>query len=327
MKIIIDVMGNDYGVEEVVKGSIDAVNEFGDIEVILVGLEEEIKRALDKLEYDKSKVTIKHASEVISNEEEPVRAIRKKKDSSMVLGARLLKDGEGDGFLSTGSTGALFASGIFIIGRLQGVDRGAISITYPTFKGYSLLLDTGANVDSKPEYLYQFAKMGKIYMEEIMDKENPKIGLINIGVEEGKGNKLVRETYELLKDSNLNFIGNIEARDLLKGEADILICDGFIGNIVLKVTEGTAMGIVSMLEEKFSKNLKTKLAAGLMMPELKELGEFMDYREVGGAPILGIKKPVFKAHGSSDSYAVKNAIKRLIEFKNKDIIDSIEKEI
>lgn len=326
MKIIVDVMGSDKGVEEIVKGSIDAVNEF-DVEIILVGIEDEIQKALDIFTYDKTKLSIEHASEVISNEDEPVRAIRRKKDSSMVVAARLLKEGRADGMLSTGSTGALLASGLFIVGRIQGIDRGAISIMYPTFNGHSLLLDTGANVDSKAEYLYQFAQMGKIYMEEIIGKENPKIGLINIGVEEGKGNKLVQETYGILKDSKLNFIGNIEARDLLKGEADILICDGFVGNIVLKVTEGTAMGIVSMLKEKFTKNIKTKLAAGMMMPELKELKAFMDYREVGGAPILGINKPLFKAHGSSDSYAVKNAIKQLIDFINKDIINSIEKEI
>lgn len=326
MKVIVDTMGSDKGSDELVKGALNAIEEY-DIEVILIGNEEEINKKLEKSNYDIKKVEVIGTSQIITNDDDPVRSIRGKKDASMVVGARLLSEGKADGMISTGNTGALLAAGTFIIGRIPGIDRAAISVLYPTMSGFSLLLDAGANVDVRADMLEQFAIMGSIYMENVMEKSSPTVGLINIGVEESKGNKLVRDTYELLHKSELNFIGNIEARDLPKGEVDILVSDGFVGNIVLKLTEGMAISIMEMLKEKFMKNMRTKLAAGFLKTELIELKEFMDYRQYGGAPLLGIKKPLVKAHGSSDSLAVKNGIKQLIDFKNRDIINMIEKEL
>ncbi len=326
MKVIVDTMGSDKGSDELVKGALNAIEEY-DIEVILIGNEEKINKKLEKSNYDIKKVEVIGTSQVITNDDDPVRSIRSKKDASMVVGARLLSEGKADGMISTGNTGALLAAGTFIIGRIPGIDRAAISVLYPTKSGFSLLLDAGANVDARADMLEQFAIMGSIYMENIMEKSSPTVGLINIGVEESKGNKLVKDTYELLHKGELNFIGNIEARDLPKGEVDILVSDGFVGNIVLKLTEGMAISIMEMLKEKFIKNTRTKLAAGFLKTELRELKEFMDYRQYGGAPLLGIKKPLVKAHGSSDSLAVKNGIKQLIDFKNRDIINMIEKEL
>lgn len=326
MKVIVDTMGSDKGSEELVEGALNAIAEYN-IEVILIGDKDEINNKLRKSNYDTSKVEVIGTTEIITNDDDPVRSVRGKKDSSMVVGARLLSEGKADGMISTGNTGALLAAGTFIIGRIPGVDRAAISVLYPTMNGFSLLLDAGANVDARPDMLEQFAIMGSIYMENIMKKSSPTIGLINIGIEESKGNKIVKDTYKLLEKSKLNFIGNIEARDLPKGEVDILVSDGFIGNIVLKLTEGMAMSIMEMLKEKFMKNMRTKFAAGLLKTELVELKEFMDYRQYGGAPLLGIKKPMVKAHGSSDSLAVKNGIKQLIDFENRDIINMIEIEL
>lgn len=323
MKIIIDAMGGDKGPVEVVKGTLDAVNEYG-INVIIVGKEDIIEKELKKYDYAKDKVEILNADDIITNEDDPAIAIRRKKDSSMVVGTRALADGLGDGFLSAGSTGALLASGIFIVKRIKGIDRAALSVLYPTMNGFSLLLDAGANVDCKPEYLYQFALMGSVYMEKVMGIASPTIGLVNIGTEKGKGDILSKETYDIIEKTNLNFIGNIEARELPKGSVDIILSDGFVGNIVLKLTEGMAISIFSILKEGFTKNIRTKIGALLLKPELKDIKGRMDYREYGGAPLLGIKKPIVKAHGSSDAYAIKNAINQLIKFIEKDVIKVIE---
>ncbi|MBU5254721.1 phosphate acyltransferase PlsX [Tissierella praeacuta] len=323
MKIIIDAMGGDKGPIEMVKGTIDAVNEYG-INVILVGKEDIIQNELKKYSYPKDKVEILVANDIITNEDDPAMAIRRKKDSSMVVGAKALSDGIGDGFISAGSTGALLASGIFIVKRIEGIDRAALTVIYPTIKGFSLLLDAGANVDCKPEYLYQFALMASVYMEKAMGVKSPTIGLINIGSEEGKGNLLSKETYEILKKSQLNFKGNIEARELPSGTVDIIVSDGFVGNVALKLTEGMAISIFSILKEEFIKNSRTKVGAALLKPELRNIKAMMDYREQGGAPLLGIRKPMVKAHGSSDAFAIKNAINQLIKFIEKDVIKIIE---
>lgn len=323
MKIIIDAMGGDNGPIEVVKGTIDAVNEYG-INVILVGKEDIIKNELLKYDYSKDKVEILNADDLISNDEDPAVAIRRKKDSSMVVGCKALADGMGDGFISAGSTGALLAAGLFIVKRIDGVDRAALSILYPTLRGFSLLLDGGANVDCKPEYLYQFSIMGSIYMEKVMGINSPTIGLVNIGSEKGKGNTLSKETYEIIEKSHLNFKGNIEARELPSGAVDVIVSDGFVGNIILKLTEGMAISIFSILKKEFMKNFRTKIGAMLLKPELKNIKGRMDYREYGGAPLLGIKKPIVKAHGSSDAYAIKNAINQMIKFIDKDVIKVIE---
>ncbi|WP_313756595.1 phosphate acyltransferase PlsX [Tissierella sp.] len=323
MKIIIDAMGGDKGPIEVVKGTIDAVNEYG-VNVILVGKEDIIQNELKKYDYSKDNVEILVANDIITNEDDPAMAIRRKKDSSMVVGAKALADGIGDGFISAGSTGALLASGIFIVKRIEGIDRAALTVIYPTIKGFSLLLDAGANVDCKPEYLYQFALMGSVYMEKAMGVKFPTIGLINIGAEEGKGNTLSKETYEILKKSQLNFRGNIEARELPSGIVDVIVSDGFVGNVALKLTEGMAISIFSILKEEFVKNSRTKIGAALLKPELRNIKAMMDYREQGGAPLLGIRKPMVKAHGSSDAFAIKNAINQLIKFMEKDVIKIIE---
>lgn len=326
MKIIVDAMGGDKGPVEIIKGALDAVNEY-DVNVILVGKKNIIENELKKYKYSKEKIEILNAEDEITNEDDPAIAIRRKKDASMVVGAKALADGLGDGFISAGSTGALLASGIFIVKRIDGIDRAAISVLYPTLTGFSLLLDAGANVDCKPEYLYQFALMGSIYMQNVMEIQSPAVGLVNIGIEKGKGNNLAKETFNIIEKSQLNFKGNIEARELPNGIVDIIVCDGFVGNVVLKLTEGMAMSIFSILKDGFMKNFRTKIAAMLIKSELKNIKSRMDYREYGGAPLLGTKKPIVKAHGSSDAYAIKNGINQLKRFIENDVIKIIENNI
>lgn len=326
MKIIVDGMGGDKGCKEVVKGCVDATKELG-INILIVGQEAKLVDELSKYEYPHDKIEVINAEEVISNDEEPALAIRRKKNSSVVVGLKALAEGIGDGFVSAGSTGALLAGGLFIVKRINNIERAAIGTVYPTIKGISLLIDAGANVDCKPEYLLQFAVMGSIYCEKILDKESPKVGLVNIGTEEGKGNSLVKDAYNLLKESKLNFIGNIEARDIPNGIADVIVCDGFVGNVVLKLTEGMAISIFSKLKEDISKSSISKIGALMLKPQLKSFVKLMDYREYGGAPLLGLKKPVVKAHGSSDSIAIKNAIKQVKNFVEKDVINLIEADI
>ncbi len=326
MKIIIDTIGADKGASEIIKGSISAIKEF-DIELLLVGKEEFISEELKKYEYDSDRISILNAEDEIKNTDEPALAIRRKKDSSMVVAFNALKDGLGDGLVSTGSTGALLAGGLFIIKRIKGIDRAALASVFPTVKGQSFLIDMGANVDCKPEYLKQFAIMGSIYCEEILDIKSPSVGLLNIGHEEGKGDILRKETYELLKESNLNFIGNYEARDLMTGKCNVMVADGFTGNMILKTTEGIAMSVGGVLKESIMSSFKGKIGALLLKPQLKELKSSLDYREYGGAPLLGISKPVIKAHGSSDHIAFKNAIKQTIVCIEKDIINIIDKKI
>ena len=326
MKIILDTMGSDKGYGEIVKGAIDGVNELG-VNIVLVGMEDLLKKELSKYNYPRDFIEILNAEEYISNEDEPVLAIRRKKNSSMVLGLEALAKGEGDGFVSTGNTGALLAGGLFIVKRVKGVERAALATVYPTRKGFSFMLDIGANVDSKPEYLLQFATMGSIYSEQVLGVKSPTIGLANIGVEEGKGNALVREAYKLLLDSNLNFIGNVEVRDIPEGIADVIVCDGFMGNTILKLTEGMAITMFSALKDEFTSSFKSKLGALMLKSQLKSFKNNLDYREYGGAPLLGLKKPVVKAHGSSDAFAIKNAIRQVKTFSDNNIIEIIEKNI
>lgn len=326
MKIIVDAMGGDNAPSEIVKGVIDAVKEY-DIEVILVGLEDSINKELKKYNYPEEKVEVLNADQIITNEDDPAVAIRRKKDSSIVVAARALSEGKADGLISAGSTGALLATGLFIVKRIDGIDRAALTVVYPALNKLSLLVDAGANVDSKPEYLYQFALMGSIYMENVLGIESPTVGLVNIGSEKGKGNQLTKATYDLLEKSNLNFVGNVEARDLPDGKVDVIVCDGFVGNIVLKLTEGMASSIFSILKKEFTKDLKSKIGASILSPALKNIKIKMDYREYGGAPLLGTKKPMFKAHGSSDAYAMKNGIGQLVKFIDNDVISVIEENI
>src|SRR5699024_2072350 len=306
MKIIVDTLGGDKGPGEVVKGSILAIEELG-VNITLIGNEETLKREIIKYDYPKDKIEIVNATEEITNEDEPTKAIRRKKNSSMVIGLEMLRDGLGDGFVSAGSTGALLSGGIFIVKRIKGIKRAALASVFPTKNGFSFLLDIGANADCKPEYLQQFAIMGSIYSEKVLGINSPKVGLINIGTEKGKGNQLVKDSYELLSNSRINFIGNLEARDIPEGTVDVMVCDGFIGNIVLKLTEGLASSGASMLKDEITKSFFAKLRALMLKPNLKVFKEKLDYREYGGAPLLGISKPVIKAHGSSDALAFKNA--------------------
>lgn len=323
MKIAIDTLGGDLGPEEVVKGVLSA-RETEDFEALLLGKKDQLEALVHKYTSDVKGFTFVEAPVVISNEEDPALAIRRKKDSSMVVGATLVSEGQADGLLSSGSTGALLASGLFIIKRMEGMERAALSVFFPTMNGFSLLLDAGANMDCKPEYLYKFALMGSRYIEKVHGIDNPRIALLNIGSEEGKGNKLTKETYELLKESSLNFIGNIEPRELISGGYEVMVCDGFSGNVALKTTEGVAMTLLSLMKQAMMKNIKTKIGALLTKKEIKQVLQGLDYRETGGAPLLGLRKPVFKAHGSSDALAYRNAIKQMVQFIKMDVISYIE---
>lgn len=318
MKILFDANGGDNAPFEVVKGAIDARNELG-VEIAFVGNEDAIKSSLNKLN---EKAEIINASENIENNEEPAFALRKKKDSSTVVGISLLKEKKYDAFVSAGSTGALLAGGLFIIGRIDNVKRAVLPTSIPNLKGSTLVIDSGANMDCSEDLLLQFAKMGDQYLK-INGIENPRIGLLNVGVEEHKGNTLTKAVYPLLKDSGLNFIGNVEARDLSLGVCDLVVCDGFIGNVLLKTTEGTAYFVSKMLENLVENaNLSSEMVkdvGGLMMKAKKSL----DYSEIGGALLLGIKEIVIKAHGSSDSNAIKNATKQALQAYETKIVEKI----
>jgi glycerol-3-phosphate acyltransferase PlsX len=326
VKIVLDCMGNDNGPEVMVEGAKQAMSVNDDLNIIFVGNKEKIDKLL-KDSY-KDRITVINATEEITNNESPVKAIRTKKDASLVKGMNLLKEGKGDAIISAGSTGALLAGAVFIVGRLKGIQRAALTTVYPTKNKPSLLLDIGANVDCKPEFLEQFAIMGSVYADKILNRKNPKIGLANIGAEAKKGNSLVKEAYDKLIDlDNINFIGNIEVRDLMKGEVDVIVCDGFVGNVILKTTEGTALTIFDLLKETFLSKTIYKIGALLLKSGLKTFKRKFDYSEYGAAPLLGVKAPVFKAHGSSNSKSIKNAILCAVDYLNKDIINTIQKEI
>ncbi len=323
MKIVLDGMGGDNAPVEIVKGAVEA-SKLIDDEIIIVGDEEIIKKQLKKYSYDKNKITTKHTTQVIENEDAPVKAVRTKKDSSMVVGINMLKSGEGDLFISAGNTGAMMAGALFNLGRIQGIDRPALASVYPILGDkVCLLVDAGANAECKPNNLLEFAMMGSIYMDKVIGRENPEVGLVNLGVEENKGSTLTKAAFELLDKSHVNFVGNVEARDVPMGACDVIVCDGFVGNVILKLTEGLALNILSLLKNKFTEGAKAKLGAMLLMDKLKDLkGEF-DYTEYGGAPILGVKGPVVKMHGSSNANAVKNTILKGIPFAKENVVGTI----
>lgn len=326
MRIFVDGMGGDNAPIEVVKGCILAIQEY-DIDLSIIGNEDLISMELSKYHYDKSKIIVIPSTEVIENTEEPALAIRRKKDSSLVVGLESMKQYENSVIISAGSTGALLAGGLLKLGRIKGIYRPALAPALPTQNGISLLLDAGANADCKSSYLQQFAIMGSIYMKNVLGIENPRVGLINIGSEEKKGNELVKETYQLLKESDINFIGNVEAREIPNGVADVLVCDGFTGNIVLKLTEGVAMYIFKALKDTIMASTKGKIGGMLLKSNLKDFKNQMDYSEYGGAPLLGVKGGVIKAHGSSDAKAIKNAIRQGIKFIENDVLSEISKKI
>jgi len=327
MKILLDGMGGDNAPHAAVKGAVDAAAKIQH-EIVILGDENRIRSELDKYDYDRSKISIVHTSEVISNEEAPVKAVRTKQDSSLVKGITMLNNGEGDLFISAGSTGAMMAAGLFILKAIDGIDRPAIASVYPILgKGASLLVDAGANSECRAANLLQFACMGDIYMKKVMGVENPKVGLVNIGVEEQKGTSMTKEAYKLLQKSNLNFVGNVEAREIPNGACDVIVADGFVGNVILKLTEGLAMSIFSTVKEKLTSGFVAKVGAALLYNKLVELKEEFDYSEYGGAPLLGIKGPIVKMHGSSNEKAVMNSILRAVPFMEGKVVETIEKAI
>jgi glycerol-3-phosphate acyltransferase PlsX len=324
MKLAIDAMGGDNAPKEVVLGAMKAIQTFPDLHITLVGDERQITPILTNNE----RISILHTEEVILGTDEPVRAVRRKKNASMVLAAQLVADSEADGCISAGNTGALMASGLFVVGRIEGIDRPALAPTLPTIGGEGfLLLDVGANVDSKPENLLQNAIMGSIYCEKVRGVTNPRVGLLNIGTEEKKGNELAKHTFSLLQNANLNFVGNVEARDLLDGVADVVVTDGFTGNMVLKTIEGTALSMFKMLKTALTSSLKSKLAAAVLKPDLAQLKSKLDYSEYGGAALFGLKAPVIKAHGSSDANSIFNAIRQTRNMVEKEVASTIKETI
>ncbi|MDY5771260.1 MAG: phosphate acyltransferase PlsX [Anaerovoracaceae bacterium] len=327
MRIILDGMGGDNAPAAVVEGAVIASKEI-EHEIVIIGQEELIQNELNKYRYNPKKISVVNAREVITNEEAPVRAVRSKKDSSIVRGINMVKNGEGDIFISAGSTGALLSGGLFILGRIQGIDRPALASVYPIVGGTpSLLVDAGANAECKPNNLLEFGIMGNIYMEKVIGRENPKVGLVNIGTEAAKGNTLTKAAYELLEQSDMNFIGNVEAREVPKGVCDVIVCDGFTGNVVLKLTEGLAWNILQVIKKKFTDGVKAKLGAALLIDKLSELKTEFDYSEYGGAPILGVKGPIVKMHGSSSANAVKNTILKGIPYVEEKVVETIQNSV
>ncbi|MFC2950145.1 phosphate acyltransferase PlsX [Virgibacillus sediminis] len=320
MRMAIDAMGGDHAPEEIVHGAMEAVSKMDNLSITLIGNEEQIKKYLTETK----NIDIIHTEEVITGEDEPVRAVRRKKNASLVLMAKEVKEGRADACISAGNTGALMSSGLFVVGRIPGIDRPALSPTLPTVDGKGfLLLDVGANVDAKPDHLLQYAIMGSIYSEQVRGIFNPTVGLLNVGTEDGKGNELTKKAFDLLKEAPVNFTGNVEARDILSGVADVVVTDGFSGNVALKTIEGTALTMFSMLKETFMSSTKTKIAAGMVKKDLKGLQQKLDYSEYGGAGLFGLAAPVIKAHGSSDRRAVFNAIRQaghMVEYKVADTI-------
>lgn len=327
MKIILDGMGGDNAPASVVEGAVLASKEM-EHEIVLVGQEELLKEELKKHKYDKNRISIVDAREVITNDEAPVRAVRSKKDSSIVKGINMVKSGEGDIFISAGSTGALLSGGLFILGRIQGIDRPALASIYPIVGGRaSLLVDAGANSECKPNNLLEFGIMGNIYMEKVIGRENPKVGLVNIGSESKKGSTLTKAAYELLEQSDMNFIGNVEAREVPKGACDVIVTDGFTGNVILKLTEGLAWNILQVIKKKFTEGVKAKLGAALLIDKIGGLKQEFDYSSYGGAPVLGVKGPIVKMHGSSGANAVKNTILKGIPYVEGNVVGTIQNSV
>lgn len=320
VKVCVDAMGGDNAPGEIVKGAIEALNESEKICLYFVGQEAAVNAELEKYTYDRNRVRVINAEEVIDPNEPPVLAIRKKKDSSIVKGLELVRDKECDAFLSAGSSGAVLVGGQVIVGRLKGVERPPLAPLIPTTKGVSLLIDCGANVDARASHLVQFAKMGSVYMENVVGIKNPRVAIVNIGAEEEKGNALVKETYPLLKACpDINFVGSIEARDIPNGDADVIVCEAFTGNVILKMYEGVAAALVSVIKKGLMSTLKSKIGALLIKGTLKKTLKGFSLEDYGGAPLLGCNGLVIKTHGSSKAVEVKNSVLQVIAFKEQNI--------
>jgi glycerol-3-phosphate acyltransferase PlsX len=328
-EIILDGMGGDHAPEAIVEGAVRASVHINHT-IRIVGDEQKVLAELERCGYDPQKIKVVHADDAIGGEEAPVKAVRTKQNSSMVIGLNMLKRGEGGVFISAGNTGALMAGGLFILGRIQGIDRPLLASAYPVLKngGVSLLVDSGANAECKPNNLLEFATMGAIYAEKVLGVKQPTVGLVNIGTEETKGTTVLKAAYELLQKSRdyggVNFIGNVEAREIPAGAADVLVCDGFVGNVVLKLTEGVAWNIFKLIRNKFKEGAVSKLGAMLLAGKLKELKDTFDYSEYGGAPILGVRGALVKMHGSSNANAVKNTILKAIPYMENGVVQHIE---
>lgn len=324
MRIALDGMGGDFAPKEAVQGAVEAVKAY-DVEVIITGPKEIIEEELAKYQHDPQKISVLDAREVITLNESPVLGIRRKKDSSLRRAMDLVKEGKADAVVSAGSTGAILAGGLLVIGRIKGVDRAALAALMPGKNGQFMVVDLGANADVKPHNLVEFAKMGKVYFEAIKGVSNPKVGLINIGGEEEKGNELTKAAYGLLKEEkSLNFIGNVEPREITDGDVDILVCDGFTGNVVLKMYEGVVKNLMSMIKGAMMSTLKGKIGGLLVKPSLKEFMKKNDYKEEGGASLLGVNGIVVKAHGTSDARAFKNALRQAKNFYDKDYLEKFK---
>lgn len=325
MKLIFDINGGDNK-SEIIKGAIEASNEF-DTDIILVGREDFIKENLQELDYNKDKVEIVDAKENIENNEDPAFALRRKKDSSIVIAMTLLKEKKGDALISAGSTGALLAGGLFIVGRIKGIKRAVLPTTIPGMKSNTMVIDSGANMDTSPELLLEFATLGEVFLKEYYKIDSPRVGLLNVGSEEGKGNSLYKETYKVLKDSNINFVGNIEARDIMNNDVDLLVCDGFDGNILLKSIEGVVdfavKNVFHSLEKSDLDDESKALFSKFLMTKFKNL----DAKEVGGTILLGIDGNIIKAHGNSDERAIKNAAKYAISIVESNVVKKIKDKV
>jgi glycerol-3-phosphate acyltransferase PlsX len=327
MKIVVDAMGGDHAPEATVEGAVLAAREY-ETEIILTGLSDLIHPILDRFDPDHNlPIEVVHADEVVEMHDLPGKVLRSKRQSSMKIGLDKLKDGTALAFVSAGNTGAVLAYSTVILRPLKGVDRPAIAIQLPTLKGNAILLDAGANVDCKVTQLFQFGIMGHVFAEYILGKENPRVGLLSIGEEDGKGNEIVKEVFQMLKASHINFIGNIEGKEVYRGNADVIVCDGFTGNIALKISESLAAMIGTNLKRMFQSNWASKLSYLLLKPQLDEFKKKVDYSETGGAPLLGVNGVVIIAHGSSSPKAIKNAIHRACELCEKNINEHIREDI
>lgn len=327
-KIAMDAMGGDFAPEEPVKAAVNAINEDKNIIVMLAGDKERIEAELAKYQYNKEQIQVIPTTEEISCNESPVDAIRRKKDSSMVVALRLVRNGEADAFISSGSSGAVLVGGQVLVGKIKGVERAPLAPLIPTVKGVSLLIDCGANVDAKSHHLVQFARIGTIYMKTIVGIENPKVAIVNIGAEEAKGNALVKETYPLLKEcEDINFIGSIEANEIHTGKADVIVCEAFVGNVILKHTEGLAKTLISEIKKGMYSDLRSKIGGVLVKPALKETLKSFDASEYGGAPLLGLKGLVVKTHGSASAVEIKNAIFQCVQFSKQQVNEKIKEQL
>lgn len=328
IKVAVDAMGGDYAPVEMIAGAVDAVNATPGIQVMLVGPEAVVNGELSKYTYSKDQIRTVNATEIIATEESPVNAIRRKKDSSIVVGMNLVKQKEADAFVSAGSSGAILVGGQVIVGRIKGVERPPLAPLIPTENGVSLLIDCGANVDARASHLVQFARMGSIYMEHVMGIRNPRVAIVNIGAEEEKGNALVKEAFPMLKECpGINFTGSIEAREIPHGGADVVVCEAFVGNVILKLYEGLGATLLSKIKGGMMTSLRSKIGALLVKPALKETLKSFDGSRYGGAPLLGLNGLVVKTHGNSKRTEIRNAIIQCVTFKEQEINEKIRESL